>query len=296
VRQDVTFSSQGVECSGWLYVPDDLAPGQKRPAVVMAHGLSGVKEMGLDHFGQRFAAAGLVALVFDYRFFGSSEGEPRGQVMPLEQSEDFRNAASWVSDQPQVDPDRLGIWGSSLGGAIALYTATWDKRFKAVVAQVPYAYNYSILHKADPERWELVGKMLIADRVARYKTGANTYRKVVAQGEPCSLPTPDAYEWFTGWGPLAPTWENAVTMAGVEKIKEFDPISQLHLISPTPVLVIAAEQDSAVPLALVQAAYERIPEAKSLVVLPCGHFDVYQGQWAERAADLATEWFTKHLR
>lgn len=85
MRQDVTFSSQGLSCAGWLYVPNDLEGDEKRPAIVMAHGFSAVKEMYLSNFAEKFEEAGFVVLVLDYRYFGDSEGEPRGCLIPHEQ-------------------------------------------------------------------------------------------------------------------------------------------------------------------------------------------------------------------
>ena len=104
MRNDVAFLSQGLHCAGWLYLPDDLKRDERRPAIVMAHGFSAVKEMYLDAFAERFVAAGFVTLVFDYRFQGASEGEPRGQIIPAEQHEDYRNAITWVSLRPEVTP------------------------------------------------------------------------------------------------------------------------------------------------------------------------------------------------
>jgi len=68
-----------------------------------------VKEAILPDFADRFVESGFVTLVFDYRYFGDSEGEPRSQVFPLEMVEDLRNAITWVSDQPEVDSERIGI-------------------------------------------------------------------------------------------------------------------------------------------------------------------------------------------
>jgi dipeptidyl aminopeptidase/acylaminoacyl peptidase len=117
MRQDVAFTSQGLRCAGWLYTPDDRRPGERRPAIVMAHGFSAVKEMHLASFAERFCAAGFVTLVFDYRYFGDSEGGPRSQLFPHEQHEDYRSAITWVSLRDDVDPTRIGVWGSSYSGA-----------------------------------------------------------------------------------------------------------------------------------------------------------------------------------
>ena len=81
MRKPVSFASQGLQCRGWLYVPDELAV-DGAPAIVMAHGLSAVKEQALPDYAAQFAAAGFVTLVFDYRFFGESQGEPRSQLFP----------------------------------------------------------------------------------------------------------------------------------------------------------------------------------------------------------------------
>ena len=116
MRQDVTFPSAGLNCAGWLYLPDSLEDGEKRPAIIMAHGFSAVKENYLANFAEKFEGAGFVVLVFDYRFFGDSEGEPRGHLIPAEQHKDYRDAITWISQRPEVEPERIGIWGSSYSG------------------------------------------------------------------------------------------------------------------------------------------------------------------------------------
>jgi dienelactone hydrolase len=133
LRRDISFNSDGSRCSGWLYVPDDLKAGSKAPTIVMANWFSGVKEQILPGIAAKFADAGFVTLVFDYRYFGDNEGEPRNQNFPLEMAEDYRNAITWVSDQPEVDSERIGIWGTSFSGGLVPYVGTYDKRVKAVV-------------------------------------------------------------------------------------------------------------------------------------------------------------------
>lgn len=97
MRRGVTFVSSGLRCGGWLYTPDTVAKEERAPAVVMAHGFSAVKEQGLAPFAERFVAAGLVTLVFDYRYFGASEGTPRGRLFPADQIEDYRIRCGWIA-------------------------------------------------------------------------------------------------------------------------------------------------------------------------------------------------------
>jgi len=171
----VTFLSQGLRCAGWLYLSDDLKSGERRPAIVMAHGFSAVKEMYLDAFAERFVAAGFVTLVFDYRYQGASEGEPQGRIIPAEQHEDYRNAITWVSLRPEVDSSRIGVWGSSYSGAHVPLVNGWQNAQRLMRADV-FAQFVEVLAQ---------------DRVQRYTEGAVNYVPVVApEGQPSALPTP----------------------------------------------------------------------------------------------------------
>lgn len=146
-----------------------------------------------------YAAAGFVTLVFDYRYQGASEGEPRGRIIPAEQHEDYSIAITWTSLRPGVDASRIGVWGSSYSGAHVLHLAAFDKRIKAAVSQVLLVngmQNAQRLLRADVLAQFI--ETLAQDRVQRYTQGAVNYVFVVAsEGQPCALPTPDSYEWFT---------------------------------------------------------------------------------------------------
>lgn len=297
MRQNIIFKSQGLRCSGWLYMPDNLSEGQEAPAIVMAHGFSAVKEQFLESYAERFVDAGFVTMVFDYRYFGESEGEPRGQLFPLEQVEDYRNAITWLSDQPKIDPERIGVWGTSFSGGLVFHLSVFDRRIKALVAQVPSVFNYENYRAMDPEGSDQLAEFLLQDRIGRYKTGEVNYLKVVApEGEPCVLPGKESYEAFMTSKENAPTWLNGVTLESLEKIDEFDPTRYIHLIAPKPLLIIAAEHDSLIPTSLVAEAYERAREPKDMVTLPCLHYEVYNTeQWFSKAVGAAVDWFKKHL-
>ncbi len=125
-KRDVMFKSGETFAAAWLFLPDQARSGSRVPAVAMAHGFGAVKEMYLEPFARRFAAAGIAALVFDYRGFGASSGEPRQRVSPRDQMEDYRNALTWLSLQPEIDADRLGVWGTSFSGAHVIQVAAHD--------------------------------------------------------------------------------------------------------------------------------------------------------------------------
>lgn len=297
MRRDISFISKGLKCSGWLYTPVSVEDGQRAPAIVMAHGFSCVKEQILPDIANLFRAAGFVTMVFDYRYFGDSEGEPRSQIFPLEMVEDYRNAITWVSEQKEVDSNRIGIWGTSYSGGLILYTGAYDKRVKAVVAQVPYPFSPESQYSNDPIKWDSDGELLIRDRVERYRTGVTNYVKVVTnqEGEYCHFPGKEGYNFFMSIQKMGPNWRNQLTVESLEKIREFDPANSARLISPTPLLLIAAENDSFIPLDMVKAIYEKASEPKSLSILPIDHFKIYREPWLSKAADEAIAWYKRYL-
>ncbi len=296
-RQDVTFTSAGQKLAGWLYVPKGVKQGEKRPTIVMAHGWSAVKEMYLDDFAAKFANGGFVVLVFDYRNFGGSEGEPRSHIDPHMQHEDYKNAITWAGLQPMVDAGRIGIWGSSYSGAHVIHLAAFDRRVKCAVAQVPLVNamdNFRRLVRADffpgTQAW------LAADRMEEYTTGKINYLPVVAeQGKPSALPTQDSYDWFIKTGQSrAPKWDNRQTVRSLELALEYNPAANIHLISPTPFMMIVAENDVLTPTDLAIEAFGRAREPKQLVILPGGHFDAYVSGF-QGASTPALNWFKQHL-
>src|SRR3954451_3026261 len=134
-REDIEFHSGGNTCAAWLYRPE---ADETHPIVVLAHGFGGVRAARLWAYAERFAAAGIAALVFDYRHFGASEGEPRQLLDVKAQVADWASALTWVRAREDLDSDRLALWGSSFSGGHVLTTAARDHRIAAVVAQVPF--------------------------------------------------------------------------------------------------------------------------------------------------------------
>ena len=158
---------------------------------------------------------------------------------------------------------------------------TFDKRVKAVVAQVPSTVNPESRRALDPERWDRVGELLIQDRMKRYKTGAVKYMKVVSpEGGSSVLPGQESYDEYMALTETAPNWRNEVTLESVEKMREFDPVSLIHLMAPTALLLILGEKDSLIPIEAVKATYERAREPKAISMLPMTHYEAYREPWS----------------
>jgi len=177
MRRDIEFRSKGTICRGWFYTPDLTRAGRGFPAIVMAHGFSAVKEMRLDRFAEAFAEAGLASLVFDYRGLGASDGMPRQDLDPHEQIEDYRNAISYARSLPEVDRDRIGIWGTSYSGGHVLMVAAFDKRVKAVVSQVPLIDGWEVMGDEVPA---LMVQRQITEREQIYSGGIASFCRETA--------------------------------------------------------------------------------------------------------------------
>ena len=145
-REDVRFRSGDAECAGWLYRPE--ARDGEVACVVLAHGFGGVKEARLDAYAERFADAGYAALVFDYRYFGESGGEPRLLIDIGRQHEDWRAAIALRARarRRRRRPDRG--WGTSFSGGHVVELAAADQRLAAVIAQAPFTDGLATLRAA----------------------------------------------------------------------------------------------------------------------------------------------------
>jgi fermentation-respiration switch protein FrsA (DUF1100 family) len=296
-RRDIEFDAEGVTLRGWFY-PAEGAGSAPGPAVVMAHGFSAVKEMYLDRFAEAFAAAGLNALVFDNRCFGASDGEPRQEIDPWAQVRDYRHAITYLCTVPEVDPQRIGIWGSSYSGGHVLVVAAIDRRVKAVVSQVPLISGHANLRAL--VRSDFIAgfrEMFDADRLARFQ-GKPPAMVPVVDKDPLAasaLPTPDSWDWFSSTGDTrAPSWRNEVTLRSVEMFTEYEPGVYLPWISPTPLLLLVAVGDHLVPSELAIAAFDTAHQPKELIIMPGGHFDAYTVGF-EGSSGPARDWFVRHL-
>jgi uncharacterized protein len=293
------FISKGLKCSVLFYTPDNIAPGDRCPAIVMAHGIGLTKEMGLPQFAERFVQAGFVVTLFDFRYLGASEGEPRGQVLPAEQQEDYRNAITWTQLQPEVDPERIGLWGFSYSGGHVLHLAAFDRRVQAVVAQMPTVNTFLNSRRlTSPLELEGLTKLLSQDRVKRYQTGEVSYFPLVAPpGQPSFLATPDAFEWSESVKNASEgRWENRITFESIEHCLYYEPIPHLEAIFPTPLCLITGEKDFLAAPDLTAAAYVQAMEPKSFTILKGGHFDGFQGEGFKIASAVAVKWFEKYLK
>jgi fermentation-respiration switch protein FrsA (DUF1100 family) len=293
-RADIAFTAEGgVTLRGWLFIPDGPGP---HPAITMAHGYAGVKEHGLEQFAEAFAEDGFVVLLHDHRTFGASEGFPRQDVDPWQQIADWRRAISYLESRPEVDPDRIGLWGTSYAGGHALVLGATDRRLRCVVAQVPTISGYEQgLRRVPPDAAAGLEDAFAQDERAQSHGEAPRTQAIVSDDPavPAAYRSKDAIDFYLQQLPPG-AWENQVTLRSTRAARMYEPGAWISRVSPTPLLLVVADHDTVTVTDLALAAYERALQPKDLVLLPGGHFDPYLSRFEESSA-AARDWFRRHL-
>lgn len=298
--EEVRFMVEGTELCADLYLPPDLKPGERRPALVCGHGFSFIKE-GLVTQGEFFSKAGYVVLAIDFRSFGRSGGEIRGELFPERQIEDFRSAISYLQTRPDVEPGRIGLWGTSFGGALVLATAARDRRVRAVVAQVPIVHGRRWMQwLRTPEQWEALLDGLEEDRKRRFAGEASARIPVALEftsKDICAMPADDqTRQYMDILEAETQSWRRDIALESVEKVIEFRPIDCIDQISPTPLCVIMNSGYEVLhPWDQVMEAYATAKEPKELVITPCDQLGLYVEPGLSEALNAALLFLEKHL-
>lgn len=282
-RDDLEFRSGGDSCAAWLYRPAGNAP--QAPIVVMAHGLSGTRRDGLGPFAERFAAAGIAALLFDHRGFGDSDGEP-DLFHPTRQLDDWRAAISQARSLPGIDSERVATFGSSMGGGNALAAAADDPRVAAAISQVPFLDMVRQAYRASPRvaartmLAALRGKHLPAVGQPNEAAFINApggeagWRHVVAIGEDSRWRNRVSSRWLLG-GPYRP--------------------SRLAAGLHCPWLLCVGEADRVARPGPAIAAARRAPLGELRTYPGVDHFDIYDGPEHEAVVADEIAFLRRHL-
>ncbi|WP_205473266.1 alpha/beta hydrolase [Nocardioides sp. SYSU D00038] len=296
--EQVTVTGDGADLDAWHFAGagDGLAGPAGRPVVVMAHGLAGTKDSGLEPFAVGLAKAGLDVLAFDYRGFGASGGQPRQRVSVVGQVADYRAAMAHAATLPGVDPRRLVLWGVSLAGGHVLTAAAGRDDVAAVVSLTPLVDGLAAGRLATrhhkPSSIARSTALGVRSRVgALAGRGPVTMPVVARPGEVGALTLEGCYDDYLALA--GPTWRNEVDAAvglelGAIRVKQ-----DAKRVT-CPVLVQIGDLDrSAPPHAAAKVAFAARAEVRHY---PCDHFDVWPGKdWFEPALAHQVAFLTRHL-
>jgi dienelactone hydrolase len=290
-RRDVSFNAGDDYCSAWLYLPDGI---EAPPVVILGHGLGGTREMGLDAYAERFAAAGIAAFAFTYRHFGDSGGQPRQLLSIKRQLQDWDAAIDHIKTRRDVDATRLAIWGSSFGGGHAITVASRHPELIAAVAQCPFTDGMASVGALGP--LDSARLLALAGKDALAMIGRREPVRIGLVGKPGStavMTAPDALPGYRALIPDGYEFVNEVAARFVPTATVYRPGRAAKKVS-MPILFCICDHDSVAPPAQT-LAYARSAPKGEIKTYDFGHFDIYRGGPFEAAVADQIDFLTRHL-
>ena len=293
-RTRVAFESDGIQCAGYLYRPAQAA--DPMPGVILANGFSNTMDWILPAYAEQFVAAGFAVLIFDYRYFGESEGEPRQLISVRRQREDIHAAIRFVRSQPGIDPNRIALWGTSLGGGHVIAVAAEDPQIAAVIVQVPGLDMVSAEARATIKiPGSVVLKLMLAavrDAVQGWLGLPPYYAKVYgAPDETAVFSAPELKPRFETLEQRSKSWRNAFTPRFYLGLPRYQPGLMEKVTMPLLVCVADREVYSNPEF---QVKLAGLAPRGELIRYPGDHFDFYHAIFEQVIRD-EIEFLQRHL-
>lgn len=292
MKKSVAFYSEGMKLDGDVYLPDDLKAGEARAGVVLCHGYTGVKDLYLPDNAAVLNDAGYVVMTFDYKGWGKSEGA-RTRLAPYSRVADVQAAMTYLSIQPEVDAERIGIYGTSYGCATVAYVAAVDDRAKCVVGVVGMGHGARWMRSVRrPDEWADLLELSRKDREERVRTGVSA----LAPREEILLSDRQSAALAAAARADNPNALSELPLEYIDETLQFHPEWVVDKIAPRPLLLIAAGDDRLVPPEDCRSLFDHAREPKKFVVLPgVGHYEVYARPAFDDVMRETVDWFGAHL-
>jgi len=292
-RKEVSFQVKGTALSAWLYLPEDLS--DPVPCIIMGNGLGGTKDIILEHYAIRYQEVGFAVLMFDYRHFGESEGEPRQLIWIPYQLEDWLAAITHARGLKEIDPARIALWGTSMSGGHVVVTAAKDKDIACVSAQCPGLDGRASAIMAY-KREGINFRMIIHGQRDLFRSWLGlSPHKIPIVGRPGTIAlmaTSDAYDFFEKCTP--DDFINEVCARIIIRGDKYRPGKQAHKVR-CPVLLQICDHDSFTPKSAAEEAEKKLGKYAEVKHYPIGHFDIYSGDNFERSVSDQLDFFKRHL-
>lgn len=285
-----------VPCDQEMIAADFYIPktNNKSAVIIMAHGFAGLRQFKLIQYAQRFAQAGYAVILFDYRYWGGSTGKPREMISINSQLEDWKTMIQYASTCKFIDNRRIVLWGTSLSGGYALSLASELKNIQAIMVQIPYVDGAETAKLYPLQRYPQALKLSSQDYMGS-KMGLNPKRlPVVDQYKLCFMPTADSYYGYLSIVNQDYYWSGEVPARVFFNLMRYRPIQLVRQIN-IPVLFIAAQHDSLIPIESSREAATNIAPFVSYHEWDMKHFDIYHGSWFEKAVTTQLEFLHQHI-
>ncbi len=283
-RTEVSFFSVNATCAAWLYRPANV--GGDVPCVVMAHGFSLTRHDGLASFASAIVGAGFAVLVYDHRFLGDSNGQPRQRVQLSELLEDRRSAVAFARSISGVDPDRIVLWGYSMSAGSAVQAAAEDRRIAAAILVCPLLDGrWAALRgvRRDPKNSAWIFRQAVKDVVG--------YAVIPATADPGQrgiLNNRGEAEGLRAMVGAGSPWRNEVRAGPTSAYPAYRPLTQARKVA-CPVLIQSGIRDITVSPPAIER-FARLAPQTVVKKYDIDHFGAFQGAHSARVAADQTKW------
>ena len=292
MQKPIEFYSEGVKLKGDLFLPDNLKPGESRAAVVLCHGYTGVRNLYLPDNARALNKAGYVAMTFDYKGWGDSEG-PRTRLAPWSRVADVQAALTFAGLQPEVDKDRLAIYGTSYGGATVVWAAAIDQRVKCVIGVVGVGHGRRWMRSVRrPDEFVDLLARSEQDREKRVLTGKSEF----VERTEVLVPDRQSAKLAAAARKNNPHAVNTIPLEFIDETLDHHADWVVDKIAPRPLLLITTDDDRLVPPEESEEMFKRAGEPKKLVILKgYGHYEVYVPPAFDEVMHETLNWLRKYL-
>jgi fermentation-respiration switch protein FrsA (DUF1100 family) len=261
---------------------------------VLAHGFGATHEMMLPQYEQHFAAAGIASLAFDYRNTGASDGEPRQHISLRAQRADIAAALAFVSTHPSIDADRIGLWGTSLGGMNVLQVAAGSADLAAVVVQCPMVHGPAAVRRLGVTQALRLAPFIAADAVRAALRRGRQYVPIVGPpGSTAMVTTAGAEEGWRSTVPPGGDFDNRVAAADVLGLVNTSALRHAREIS-APLLVCVCDRETLIDPKYVELTAQRAPRGTARHY-DSDHFEIYHPPLVGQALDDQTAFLRENL-
>lgn len=296
----VAFSSQGATLRGYMLTRADA--GSRLPLVIMAHGTSATIKMVAIEYARAFANAGLAVLIYDHRNFGISDGEPRLEINPWIQCRGYLDALSFAISRPEIDPERVGLWGDSYTGGQVVLVSACDARAKVIVAQCPTFGPTVPALAPSAENLALIRTTLLSGDITGTPETTTGPLPVVSHdqsGTPSLLAPIQAFRWFIDYGGRPGSgWVNRVTRVIPRTPVPYSPYLCAPFVQAKVFLMVSPEDEMVhANYDVAKGAYELMRGLKRWQDIADGHFGLlyHPGVRFDEAASAQAQFLCEHL-
>ncbi|WIM89377.1 alpha/beta fold hydrolase [Candidatus Mycobacterium wuenschmannii] len=286
-----SFGSAGQRCAAWLTLPSGPGP---HPATVLAHGFGANHTMALGRYEQHFAAAGIATLSFDYRNLGESDGLPRQRLSLRRHRRDIVAAIDFARTLPNVDRDRVALWGTSLGAMHVLRVAATRTDLAAVVVQCPIVSGPATLRRLGPAAMVRLTPAILDDAIRAGLRRGRRYVPIV--GPPGSLAAVTVAGAQDGWNSTVDpggSFDNRVAAANAVGIAVTSAKRSAHAIA-APLLVCVSQRETLMDPRHAEDVARSAPRGEARHY-DGDHFEVYHPPLLDQLLTDQTAFLRRHL-